>query len=165
MPLEVLESTFQTGAKFALALHECDPELREEAINLLRQLQSKDLDDDDRHSTMALIAEILFPNADKNGLTGVDLVEAEEIEKSTDPVARMVLGDMDEQEAGFADRLRKVMTEKGLNQQALAEKVGLGQPAISMMLQRNCRPQQRTVKRLAEALEVSPETLWPSRSI
>lgn len=29
-----------------------------------------------------------------------------------------------------------------------------------MMLQRRCRPQQRTVRKLAEALGVSKATLW-----
>jgi len=44
----------------------------------------------------------------------------------------------------------------------LAEKIGVGQPAISMMLQRQCRPQKRTVMRIAEALGVSAEELWPN---
>jgi hypothetical protein len=30
-----------------------------------------------------------------------------------------------------------------------------------MMLQRQCRPQRRNVARMAEALEVPPDTLWP----
>jgi transcriptional regulator with XRE-family HTH domain len=68
---------------------------------------------------------------------------------------------MDQEEASFADRLRSLMEKKGLTQEQLAAKVGVGQPAISMMLQRNCRPQRRTVLRLAEAFGVSPEELWP----
>jgi transcriptional regulator with XRE-family HTH domain len=49
-----------------------------------------------------------------------------------------------------------------MTQAQLADKLGLGQPAISMMLQRNCRPQKRTVVRLADALGVAPEELWPT---
>jgi len=68
---------------------------------------------------------------------------------------------MDSEEATFADRLRAVMTEKGVSQVQLAEAVGVGQPAISMMLARECRPQRRTVEKLALALEVASEELWP----
>lgn len=48
-----------------------------------------------------------------------------------------------------------------MTQDQLAEKIGVGQPAISMMLKRQCRPQKRTVQRLAEALGVAAEELWP----
>lgn len=68
---------------------------------------------------------------------------------------------MDSEEASFADRLRVVMAEKGMSQVQLAEAVGVGQPAISMMLARECRPQRRTVEKLAMALEVAPQELWP----
>jgi transcriptional regulator with XRE-family HTH domain len=68
---------------------------------------------------------------------------------------------MADEEAAFAERLLTVMAEKSMSQVQLAAAVGVGQPAISMMLSRNCRPQRRTVEKLARALEVSPETLWP----
>jgi len=48
-----------------------------------------------------------------------------------------------------------------MTQEALAAKLGVGQPAISNMLNRQCRPQRRTVLRLAQALGISPEELWP----
>jgi lambda repressor-like predicted transcriptional regulator len=38
--------------------------------------------------------------------------------------------------------------------------VGVGQSALSMMLKRQCRPQERTVQRLAEGLGVAAEELW-----
>jgi transcriptional regulator with XRE-family HTH domain len=56
------------------------------------------------------------------------------------------------------------MDKAGLTQEQLAEKIGVGQPAISMMLKRQCRPQKRTVQRLAEALGVAAEELWPGDS-
>ena len=59
------------------------------------------------------------------------------------------------------ERLRTAMHQRGVTQEQLADKIGIGQPAVSMMLQRHCRPQQRTVRRLAEALGVAPEELWP----
>ena len=68
---------------------------------------------------------------------------------------------MDKEESFFADRMRELMEVKGTTQAELAAKVGIGQPAISMMLNRACRPQRKTVLRFAEALEVPPEELWP----
>ncbi len=48
-----------------------------------------------------------------------------------------------------------------MSQVELAAAIGVGQPAISMMLSRNCRPQRRTVECIARALEVTPNDLWP----
>jgi transcriptional regulator with XRE-family HTH domain len=144
-----------------LALAECDEELRAEAIELFKQLATGELDDEQRFATGALLAEILFPNADSKGAPGLDLVEAEAITSSIDPEAKDILARMDKEESFFADRLRELMEAAGLTQAELAAKVGIGQPAISMMLNRACRPQRKTVLRFAEALGVPPEQLWP----
>ena len=69
---------------------------------------------------------------------------------------------MNREEDAFAQRLRKLMDEKGMTQTTLAEQLGIGQSAISNMLHRQCRPQRRTVIRLAEALGVSSDDLWPN---
>ena len=142
------------GRSYAL-----DDELRAEAIDLFKQLESGELDADQRTAT--LLAEILFPNADEKGLPGLDLAEAEAIAPSQNLEAREVLSRMDEEEANFAKRLRQLMEAKGLTQAQLADAVGIGQPAVSMILNRSCRPQRKTVLRFAEALGVSPEHLWP----
>jgi plasmid maintenance system antidote protein VapI len=155
-------SALQAASPIVLALNECDEELRQEALNLFKQLNSGNLDEHERYATTALLAEILFPNTDDKGVPGLDLVEAEEIAKKINPEARDVLAKMDREEADFAERLRAVMSEKGVTQTQLAEAIGVGQPAISMMLQRNCRPQKRTIIKLAEALRVSAEELWPN---
>jgi lambda repressor-like predicted transcriptional regulator len=157
-------SALQASAPIVLALAECDEELRAEAIELFKQLASGELDEEQRFATVALLAEILFPNADSKGAPGLDLVEAKAIASSLDPEAKEILGRMDEEESFFADRLRELMEAKGLTQAALATKVGIGQPAISMMLNRACRPQRKTVLRFAEALGVPPEQLWPQPS-
>jgi lambda repressor-like predicted transcriptional regulator len=145
-----------------LALEECPEQLRAEAIVLFKQLASRDLDRKERMATVPLLAEILFPNADHKGFPGLDLEEAEEIARETSPEAKETLARMDGEEATFAAALRRLLEQKGLTQEELAEKVGIGQPAISMMLQRKCRPQKRTISRLADALDVSAEELWPS---
>jgi lambda repressor-like predicted transcriptional regulator len=149
-------SALQAASPIVLALMECDQELREEAIGLF-----KDIASGERFATAALLAEILFPNADHKSLPGLDLAEAEEIACEISPEAKDVLAEMDKEEAIFADRLRSLMTKKGFTQAQLAEKLGVGQPAISMMLQRDCRPQKRPIIRLAEVLGVQAEELWP----
>lgn len=154
-------AVLQAATPVVLALAECDEELRAEAMELFKQLNSGELDAEECHATTALLAEILFPNADPKGLPGLDLVEAEEIASADVPEARDVLARMDDEEALFARQVQRLMEEKGLTQAELADKVGLGQPAISMMLNRTCRPQRKTVLRFAQALEVAPEELWP----
>jgi lambda repressor-like predicted transcriptional regulator len=145
-----------------LALNECSPELREEAINLFKDLASGELDQYQEIATHTLLAEILFPNADTDGLPGLDLEDLERLAPGQNTEAKAVLEELDHEEANFATKLQELMTARGVTQQQLAEKVGIGQPAISMMLNRTCRPQQKTIRRFAEALGVEPHELWPS---
>ena len=66
-----------------------------------------------------------------------------------------------EEEATFAERLTALLEVKGMSPGGLADAVGVGQPAISMMLARQCRPQRRTVEKIANVLKVAPEELSP----
>jgi lambda repressor-like predicted transcriptional regulator len=132
-----------------VALGECDGELREEALQLFRQLSSGKLDEYEREATMSLLAEILF---DRGSVSAEDSIEQEALD-----VVRV----MQAEEGQFADRLRQLMADNGIKQEQLAKAIGVGQSAISMMLQRKCRPQKRTVRRLAQALGVAPDMLWP----
>ncbi len=158
---EFQAQAFKFASPIILALKECDGELREVAFELFEQLASGELDKEQEQSTLALLAEILYPNADHNGVPGLDLVEAEGLARAQEPEAAPVLDGMDRQEATFAERLSALMGEKGLTQAELAERVGVGQPAISMMLNRSCRPQNKTVRKIADALGVTPDDLWP----
>jgi lambda repressor-like predicted transcriptional regulator len=154
-------SALQAALPIVLALEECNEELRKESLNLFKQMGSGKLDENERFATTTLLAEILFPNADHKGLPGLDLVEAEEIARKIEPEAVEALDGTDRDERVFAERLRDAMSSKGLTQTQLAEIIGVGQPAVSMMLQRICRPQKRTSRKLAEALQVAPGELWP----
>lgn len=151
-------AVIQAAAPVVLALAECDEELRKEAFDLFKQLNSGSLDEDQRQATVSLLTEILFAAAES---PGADLHETEAAESQASAAAADVQARMEHEEAAFADRLRELMDRQGITQEQLAEKLGVGQPAISMMLQRNCRPQKRTVQRLAAALGVAPEDLWP----
>ena len=68
---------------------------------------------------------------------------------------------MDTEEETFADRVRELMETKRISQQELAARAGCSQPAISQMLNRTCRPQKKTILKLAEALNVQARDLWP----
>jgi lambda repressor-like predicted transcriptional regulator len=68
---------------------------------------------------------------------------------------------LEKTEVAFAATLARLMAERQLTQAQLAERTGVGQSAISMLLNRRCRPQQRTLGKLAEALGVPVEELWP----
>lgn len=164
-PMNALQgSAIQAAGPIVLALCECDEEMRAEALELFKDLAGGELDAEQITATTTLLAEILFPNADEKGLPGLDLEEAEAIAPSVNPEAREVLDRMDAEEADFARNLQHCMEAKGFTQSQLANAVGIGQPAVSMMLQRACRPQRKTVLRFAEALGVAPDALWPTRS-
>ncbi len=150
------------AATYVLALKECDPELRDAAYELFEQLNSGELDQYQTLATTGLIADILFPTADARGLPGFDSEEVERLEALTDPEVAAIAAEMEREEATFAERLQSLLTAQGVTQAELAAKVGVGQPAISMMLNRACRPQRKTVERIATALGVTPEELWPT---
>lgn len=151
------------AAPIVLAIKKCSPELRDAAYDLFEDLQSGELDDYQLQATEALIADILFPTADARGLPGLDSQEVERLEVLTDPDAATVVAEMEREEATFAERLQSLLAAKGVTQAELAAKVGVGQPAISMMLNRVCRPQRKTVEKIATALGVTPEELWPAQ--
>jgi predicted XRE-type DNA-binding protein len=69
----------------------------------------------------------------------------------------------DQEERLFAENLARLLAEKQLTQAELARLLGVGQSAVSMMLSRKCRPQPRTLGKLAAALGVSVEQLWPGK--
>ena len=72
---------------------------------------------------------------------------------------------MDSQESSFADRLRNLLKRRNITQQELGERADCTQSAISKMLNRNCRPQKKTILKLAAALNVEPTELWPDLEV
>jgi transcriptional regulator with XRE-family HTH domain len=68
---------------------------------------------------------------------------------------------MAQQEASFAERLATLMEKKDVTQEQLGKRIGVGQSAIANLLNRNCRPQRKTVVRIADALGIAPQELWP----
>lgn len=156
-----LAAEVQRFAPLFQAYLECSDELQAHARKLFASLADPQTDDDDRTLAAMTLADVLFPNLFEGEL-GSDLEECEAQGAKYSQETRETLERMDREESTFADHLRAVMQECGVTQVQLAERIGVGQPAIAMMLQRQCRPQRRTVVRMAEALGVPPERLWPT---
>jgi DNA-binding XRE family transcriptional regulator len=77
------------------------------------------------------------------------------------PVSEAAQRRREDEEKLFAENLARLLKEKDLTQAELARRIGVRQPAISMMLSRRCRPQRRTVEKMARALGVEVRELWP----
>ncbi len=157
---EIERLTLLQAAKFLRAYLECSDEIQAGIRGMLEILNDANTDEHDRNMTLITLADALFPDPRDGGL-GMDLEESEKLGAGFSEEMRSTLEEMDREEETFAARLRNAMEEQGINQEQLAAKTGVGQPAISNMLNRQCRPQRRTVLRVAEALNVTPEELWP----
>lgn len=117
------------------------------------------VEEDVRSMALSTVYEALFPEPSPfDGMMGVDLVD---LERFATGEACAAVEEMDREEATFAERLRAAMEAKGLTQAQLAHAIGVGQPAISNLLNRQCRPQTRTVAKVAEALGMETDELWP----
>lgn len=139
---------------------ECSSEIQAGIREMLSIINDPEVDPDDREMALYTLADALFPNPYK-GKLGMDLEESEREGAAFSDEMRQVVEAMNAEEATFAERLQQIMAERNLTQVALAEMVGLQQPAISNMLRRQCRPQRQTVLRFAEALGIEPSELWP----
>lgn len=152
---DLLSQNAFNAAKFLRAYKECSKEIQLIVDEMIEIVADDSIDWDDRTHAVDVIIEALFPSlaADFVALDERDMQSAEAIAENEK---------LDREESLFADNLRELMEERGMTQQSLAELTGVNQPAISNMLNRNCRPQRGTVVRFAKALEVSPEDLWPA---
>jgi lambda repressor-like predicted transcriptional regulator len=152
--------TSQMFAKVFQAYLECSTEVQEAIREMIDIFNSPESTEDERFMASVTIAEALFPSR-HDGHLGVDL---ESVEQRAGGDAKEIQAKMDQEETYFADRITSLLRERGMSQSELAEKIGVGQPAVSMMLARQCRPQRRTVERIACALGVPPADLWPDMS-
>jgi lambda repressor-like predicted transcriptional regulator len=144
---------------FHRAYIEASDEVRHVITSMVLIVNDPTTDADDRESCLNTLSEALFPTSHKGEL-GIDLEDVRMLPADgTD--ADAVTRQMRDQEATFADNLSRIMHRTGVTQTRLAELTGVGQPAIANMLARNCRPQRRTISKVADALGVPPEDLWP----
>jgi len=155
----------QVRRKFLSALAECSDEIQKVVFQMMNIVEDRHTTPLERQRALMTIADALLLNPDDEGEYGQDLVASETNAAAVYPSLRHEVQKMDAQEADFAERLRKLMADKCVTQQELAERVGCSQPAVSQMLNRKCRPQKKTILKLAEALHVPPEDLWPDLEV
>ena len=150
---------------FLEAFAACKPRVRQLILRLLKSMNDADMDDFDRQTATETITDALFPRPNGDGSLDIDLQEAEDADRNKHDEAGRIITELDAEEELFRDRLTRIMGERGITQADLAVKMGVGQPAVSMLLNRKTRPQQRTIARLASALGVLPNDLWPAESV
>jgi predicted XRE-type DNA-binding protein len=148
----------QLFATCLCAFRECSDEIQDMIVEMASIANDPEATTEEREAAVATIAEALFPSGE-DGSLGVDL-EAFEALDAEGP-EKAVLDALDAEETAFSERLAALLRQKQVTQVQLAEWIGVGQPAISMMLSRKCRPQRRTVEKIAGALGVTPGDLWP----
>ena len=142
------------AARFLRAFVECSRETQEIVLEMASIISDKNSTDDERTLACDAMFEALFPG------TATDVLEKCR-QQLRSPEAAEAAASLKTEGNGFANRVRALMAEKGITQENLATAAGIGQPAVSNILNRNCRPQRRTIARFADALGVSAEDLWP----
>jgi len=146
---------------FKRAYLEASEEVQQVIVNMVSVCEDRDSSQDEVEAALDTLVEALFPvSNNKDGLPGIEIGELREIQDQD--TKKTVLAELDLEEQTFAERLAAVLEKQEVSQSDLAERIGVGQPAISMMLARSCRPQRRTVEKIAEALNVDPAVLWPT---
>jgi transcriptional regulator with XRE-family HTH domain len=142
------------------ALAECSDAVQEVVVGLLGVVKNPRTTASERRQALRTIADTLFPNSE-SGEYGLGLIASEANAAAKISSLAYEAQRMNTQEATFADRVRELMETKRISQQELAARAGCSQPAISQILNRTCRPQKKTILKLAEALNVQARDLWP----
>ena len=152
--VKLITNNVQAYVEVQNAYLECSAEIREVVDDMVAIFRDQETDNGERSRALATIVEALFPSL------AADLLVLEKSRRQS-PAGEAVEKEMDRQEAAFAERLQVLMKAKGLTQSQLAQLTGVGQPAISNMLNRCARPQERTIAKYAKSLGVSTSELWP----
>ena len=144
------------------ALIECSDEVQQVVVSLVNVLKDSRTTVSERTRALSTIADALFLNpCEDDGEYGQDLAASEAYAAVRSPSLAREVAKMNTQEATFSQRLQELMAAKRISQQELADRVGVSQPAISQMIRRVCRPQKKTILKLAEAFNVHPREIWP----
>lgn len=167
--IEDLSAFLSTSSQLYM---ECSDAVQAVVREMFAVLTSPDASPAEKQRACTTIAHALHPIATEgHGTFGMDLAQIEKDtaskhpDESKRPLIAKRLDQMDSQESSFADRLRELLQKRNITQQELGERAGCTQSAISKMLNRNCRPQKKTIFKLAAALGVEPTELWPDLEV
>lgn len=150
-----------TFAQVFRAYKEASDEVQEVIGDMCDLINDPDIDPDDHEAAVATLVEALFPTS-HNGKLGIDIEDLREVGIKESPQFVEEIKKFDADEVTFSDRLKTILEQRNMKQDELAELIGVQQPAVSMMLARKCRPQRKTLERIAEAFKMPIEELWPS---
>ncbi len=151
--------------EFCHALMECSDQVREDILQMFKIAEDKSLSIEERMHALRTVTDQLHLIPDDEGRFGMDLANSERLAAGEVPELDFQVRQMDSQEAEFADRLRDLMKTKHITQKELAARIECSQPAVSQMLNRKCRPQRKTLDKIAAALKVDVRELWPQLEV
>jgi lambda repressor-like predicted transcriptional regulator len=140
-------------ARYLQAFHDCSPEIQSLALEMAAIVADESSSDDERQLAADAMIQAIFPG---EAADAFDSYKA----RLASPEAQAASEAISRQQSTFANNLRRIMAERKVTQEELARAAGVGQPAIANLLARKCRPQQRTIRRFADALGVSTGELW-----
>jgi lambda repressor-like predicted transcriptional regulator len=154
--------TSRMFAQVFQAYMECTDEIQEVIRDMAAIVNDPEATENERSMACSTIAEALFPSRHAGHL-GIDLEEAEVLDAEDSKEFKEACDSMNEEESCFADRVQAILKTRGMSQAALAEACDIGQSAISNLLSRRSCPQRRTIEKIARALQVSPDEIWPTQ--
>ncbi len=167
VPTDVLRSVISLTCdqrELIRAFLECSDDLQRVVMSMFAVLDSREATEEERYRARTTIADALFLNP-HNKRYGMDVIGSETEAAAVTAALATEVGRMNREEAAFAERLRVILDRKHMTQSELAERTGCSQSAISHMLNRQARPQKKTILKLAEALQVEPIELWPDLEV
>lgn len=135
------------------ALEQCSDIVKSVVYEMIAIVRDEGSSAEEKEMAISTIIEAIYPSQCVDELQALDRAV-----KSDDDGRN---AEMVREEEHFAERLQTLMAEKKMTQVQLAEATGVGQSAISNMVNRQCRPQKRTIVKIAAALQVDPTDLWP----
>jgi len=151
---ELLTENVKTYLQIQNIFTECSDEIQKVILDMMEIFNSRESTEDERNSALYTLVEAFFPDLASNVLEGCEAIRK-------NPDSQDYNNKLCRQEEYFANKVRQIMGNKNITQDQLAERIGIGQSAISNMLNRKCRPQKRTIKKVAGALGVEVADLWP----
>ena len=162
MPTETITNADRqsttTFSHFFGAYMEASDEAREVVRDMTQIMEDLETEPDEFLAAADTLFEALFP-VSHGGELGIDIEDMRDVHDI--PEYKTAYDEIGREDAAFAKRLQAIMDDRDLSQAELAEMIGVQQPAISMMLSRCCHPQRRTVIKIAKALDLPPDELWP----
>jgi lambda repressor-like predicted transcriptional regulator len=154
--------TSRMFAQVFQAYMECSDEIQEVIRDMAAIVNDPEATETEQAMACSTIAEALFPHRHAGHL-GIDLEAAERLEAESSKEFKEERDSMDKEEAHFAARVKAILEAREMTQVELADACEMGQPAVSNLLSRQSRPQRRTVEKIAKALGVPPDEIWPAR--